>query len=130
MLLLQRTWVPFPTPTWWLTTACNSSSRESDTLFWLLKTPGTHVMYIHTWRQNTHIKYDKINLTNKNVRCCLSALQHSRGLTIHPVGTSSSRIRRSLTSFQRSSVCIKTILLYRRKQSISFRTHTTHNKIL
>ena len=29
--LFQRTWVQFPTPTWQLTTVCNSSSRASDT---------------------------------------------------------------------------------------------------
>ena len=32
-LLFQRTQVQFLAPTWWLTTICNSSSREPDALF-------------------------------------------------------------------------------------------------
>lgn len=40
LLLFQRTRVQFPTPTWWFTTACNSSSRQPHTLPSLCK--GTH----------------------------------------------------------------------------------------
>lgn len=32
-LLLERVHVQLPEPTWWLTTVCNSSSRESNALF-------------------------------------------------------------------------------------------------
>jgi hypothetical protein len=35
-LNLQRTWVQFPSPTWKLETSCNSSSGDSDSLFWPL----------------------------------------------------------------------------------------------
>lgn len=35
-LLLQGTRVLFPAPAWWLIKTCNSSSRKSDVLFWLL----------------------------------------------------------------------------------------------
>lgn len=34
------------------TAPCNSLSRESDVLFWSLWAPGTHVVCIHTNRQN------------------------------------------------------------------------------
>jgi hypothetical protein len=44
-LLLQRTRVRFPAPTWWLITICNSSSRV-----WAA---GMHVMYTYTCRQNS-----------------------------------------------------------------------------
>lgn len=33
--------------------AHNSSSQESDTLFWLPQSPGTPVVLTHTYRQNT-----------------------------------------------------------------------------
>lgn len=32
-LFLQRLWVPFPTPTWWLITICNSGSRGDPKTF-------------------------------------------------------------------------------------------------
>ena len=43
---LQRSRVPFPVSTWWLTTICHSSSRGSNTLFWpptALHTDDTHI---------------------------------------------------------------------------------------
>lgn len=44
----------FLAPTWQLTNSCNSSSKGSDSLFWLPKTPGTQVMHKHSGRQSTH----------------------------------------------------------------------------
>ena len=41
-LLLDRTWVQFPAPTWWLTAICSSSSRRSNALFWPLWALHTH----------------------------------------------------------------------------------------
>lgn len=41
-----------PTPMWPLTPACNSNSRVSHTLFWLLWTSGMHVAYRHACRKN------------------------------------------------------------------------------
>ena len=38
---LQRTWVWFPEPTWWLTTTCNSSPRGSRVLLLPLWVPDT-----------------------------------------------------------------------------------------
>ena len=38
--VLQRTWVQYPAPIWWLTIICNSSSREANTLFCLLDVAG------------------------------------------------------------------------------------------
>jgi hypothetical protein len=59
-LLLQRTRVQFQAYTWWLTTICNTSSRE----YWcLLQAPGTHVVSRHTDRQNT---YAHTKLKEKN----------------------------------------------------------------
>jgi len=45
-LLWYGTWVQFPASTWWLTTSCNSNSRESGTAFLLLWASGTHM---HTY---------------------------------------------------------------------------------
>lgn len=39
---------------------------ESDTLFWPLWLPLTHVVHIHTSRQNTHTHAIKINLKKQN----------------------------------------------------------------
>lgn len=44
-----------PTPTRWLTTFCNSSSRESNSIFWPLSVSGTHVVHIHRCRQKRKI---------------------------------------------------------------------------
>jgi hypothetical protein len=52
---LQRTRVWFLTPTWWLTTLCNTSSRRYNMLFWPLWTLYTHTVHRHICRQNTHI---------------------------------------------------------------------------
>ena len=42
--------VQFPALTWWFTGVCNSSSRDCNALFWLLR-PSMHRMHIHTCRQ-------------------------------------------------------------------------------
>lgn len=52
-LLLQRTWIWFPAPTWWLTGVCNSSSKKIG----LIPCFGIQghqactqcIMYIHTY---------------------------------------------------------------------------------
>ena len=49
-LLFQRTRIQFSAPTWWFTTNCNSSSRESYVLFWPLWTSGTHIMHRHVYK--------------------------------------------------------------------------------
>lgn len=46
----QKTQVQFLAPT----TVCNSSSRESNTFFWPLQVPGTHMVHRQTCRQNTY----------------------------------------------------------------------------
>jgi hypothetical protein len=51
LMLLQRSWVQFPAPTLQLTINCNSSSRDSDVLFWTLQAPGTNVGHVQTCRQ-------------------------------------------------------------------------------
>lgn len=53
-LLFQRTQVLFPAHTWWLTTICNCSFKGSDVRLWPPWAPGTHMVHIHTCRQNTH----------------------------------------------------------------------------
>lgn len=51
---------------WFLATIClftanyNSSSRESDFLFESLRSPGTHIMYMHTCSQNIYTYFLKI----------------------------------------------------------------------
>lgn len=47
---LQRTRVWSPAPTQQPTFACNSSSRESKTLFWTLRAPGMNMAHRHTLR--------------------------------------------------------------------------------
>lgn len=42
-----------PTPTRWLTTFCDSSSRGSDSIFWPLSASGMYMVHIHRCRQ-TH----------------------------------------------------------------------------
>lgn len=57
LLLLQRTWVRFPEPPWWLKNFYYSSSRGSNALFWILWAPGIYVVHIHTCRQTLlHVK--------------------------------------------------------------------------
>ena len=53
--LLQRTWLQFPGPTWWLKTTCNSSSRGIQN-FWPPQEPDTYLLHKlkKTCRQNTH----------------------------------------------------------------------------
>lgn len=46
----------FPLPTSRFTSILNSSSRGSNHLFWLMYIPGTHMVHMHTYRQNSHIK--------------------------------------------------------------------------
>jgi hypothetical protein len=43
----ERTWAQFPAPMRQLAATCNSNSRESDVLFWLLQAPGMHTVHIH-----------------------------------------------------------------------------------
>jgi hypothetical protein len=45
LLFFQRTQIQFSANTWQLTTTCNSSSRESDVLFWLLGIPSKTVIH-------------------------------------------------------------------------------------
>lgn len=54
LVLFQRTQVWIPACIVVFTTACNSSHRESDTLFWPPWTPGMHIVHRYTHRQNTH----------------------------------------------------------------------------
>lgn len=57
LLLLQRPQAWFPEPTWQLITFSNSSSRRSDTYFRPPRTPGPHLVHIHTSDKTpTHIK--------------------------------------------------------------------------
>ena len=58
-MLLQRTLVQFPIPTWWLIAIHISSSNGSDILFWSLWEPGTYGVHRYINRQNTHCTYAK-----------------------------------------------------------------------
>lgn len=60
-IMLQKTVVQFPTPTWQLTTVCNSSSRWSDTFFWPLLALYEHgaQTYIHATHPCTRNKNKK-----------------------------------------------------------------------
>lgn len=51
--LLQRNWVHFPVPPWWLITTCNSSFRKSNALFWFC---GHWVHMVHT-QTSRHSEY-------------------------------------------------------------------------
>lgn len=44
-------------------TISNSSSKLSNNLFWSFGTSGTHLMQIHTWKQNTY------NCKGYNIEC-------------------------------------------------------------
>lgn len=46
-----RVWLLIP---WWLTTVSNSSSRETDALFWTCRAPGMRMVHRHTCRWNSH----------------------------------------------------------------------------
>ena len=59
-LLFQRTQIPFPKPTQQHTTTCNSGSRGSDTLFWRLWAPGTHIA-AHRDKTFQHIKIKQVS---------------------------------------------------------------------
>lgn len=54
LLLFQKMWVQFPAHRCWITTVCNSSTRESNPFFCSVGTPDTHIVCRHTCRQNTH----------------------------------------------------------------------------
>lgn len=47
VLILQRTEVQSPAPTWWLTIVYNSTSRVSNAPFWLPWIPGPHMVQLH-----------------------------------------------------------------------------------
>lgn len=57
-LFLQRTWIPFSTTIWQLSSVCDFCSRGSNTLSSPPGVPGMHKMYIHTYIQTTltHLK--------------------------------------------------------------------------
>jgi hypothetical protein len=52
-MFFQRTWIPFPAPTWQLTTVCNSSPRESNTL------TQTHMQAEHQWAEDKNKSLEK-----------------------------------------------------------------------
>lgn len=63
---LQRTHIQSSAPMWQLTTLGNSSSRVSNTLFWLPKSSSIHVGYtcrMHKYRLNLYRYKIKINLS-------------------------------------------------------------------
>lgn len=64
MLFFQRTWVWVPTHTWWLTTICNCSSRESIAHMWFVLALGMHMGHRHTCSQSSH--------THEISKCCFS----------------------------------------------------------
>lgn len=56
LLLLQRTWVPFSAPTWWLRSLCTSNPRGSDASFmspWALHAHGA----LTSGKPLKHVKY-------------------------------------------------------------------------
>ena len=55
LLILQKTWIQFPAPTWYLITMCNSSSRRSNGFFCPLRAPVTHMAQIHITGRQTLI---------------------------------------------------------------------------
>lgn len=57
-------YLQFPEPTWWLATPWNSSSREADTLFWLLQALWMHNVLIDTQAKQTHRIIFKIIINN------------------------------------------------------------------
>lgn len=48
LVLLQRSWVQFPTSTWYLITIHTSNSGGFYVLFWSLWASGTYVVHIYT----------------------------------------------------------------------------------
>lgn len=54
-MLLHRIWVQFPILTQQLTAICNSSSKRSDALLWLLKESGMHMVHTHIHTSKTLI---------------------------------------------------------------------------
>lgn len=81
-LFFQRTWVRFPTPTGWLTIACNSSSRGSNVIFSLPPLPGTHMVHRHTYKHNTQAHKNKTlkkaKLKESSDACLQSALTRQK----------------------------------------------------
>lgn len=64
--VLGKTRVWFPTPTRWLTTICNSTSRGSDTVFWPSWASGMHGVHTHACTQAKHSYWlNKINMSLK-----------------------------------------------------------------
>lgn len=61
-MLLPRTQVLSPAPTWSLTIICKSSCKGFSTLFWPLCVPDMYVIYFLMHRQNTHTYKIKINM--------------------------------------------------------------------
>jgi hypothetical protein len=72
---LRGSKLPFPAPTWQVTTVCNSSSKKSSALFWppwVLHARGAYTTYkqaklIHTCRPNAHTQEIEISLFFKNI---------------------------------------------------------------
>lgn len=81
-LFFRRTWVRFPTPTGWLTIACNSSSRGSNVIFSLPPLPGTHMVHRHTYKHNTQAHKNKTlkkaKLKESSDACLQSALTRQK----------------------------------------------------
>lgn len=60
-MVLPRSQVLSPAPTWPLRIICNSSCKGFSTLFWPLCVPDMYVVYLHICRQNTHTYKIKIS---------------------------------------------------------------------
>lgn len=88
--VLDEGQVWFPLPTGSLTTALNSASRASNTLFWLPCAPGTHPVYIHACRQNVHTIKQKIIFIVKDEKSTLSTSRFFSAETPHPLCTNMS----------------------------------------
>lgn len=82
-LFLQRTWVQFLAPVWWLVTICNSTSRRFGDLLWPSWVPGTRVAHIHPCRQNTHIHKNKVKNKLKTRQACPQNERHYWRLTVY-----------------------------------------------
>lgn len=73
--LLQRTWFQFPELTCWLKSICNSSFKDSNTLFWPSCVSDTQMAHIHIRQTNTHMHKVKTNKPLKNdYFICMSVL--------------------------------------------------------
>lgn len=71
----------FLASTWKLTTICNSSHSLPDSLFWLLRSPGTHEVRRHTCRQNTYTRNINQQKTLKQInkiQCLATLPNHTR----------------------------------------------------